>query len=689
MNMSEVSQPIWLPSAQRIANARLTAYTTWLAKERGLHFDNAGATTDRSAHYLALWQWSITDLNAFWQSIWDFHGVHSHSPYSAPLTERKMPGAVWFKGATLNFVEHVFKQSNPNKPAIIYHREDGSRREWSWQTLQAQVAQVAQLLRNLGVQRGDRVVAYLPNTPETIAACLAVASVGAIWSVCAPDMGIVSVLDRFKQIEPKVLIACNGYVYSGKTIDRRTLVNDILRELPTVQHCIDLAVLTNLTDPLAPSTDRPKWHNWPNHESLPTRASMAPEIVPFEHPLWIVYSSGTTGLPKPIVHSHGGVLLEALVTHLMADLGPNDKHLWLASTGWIVWNLHMAALLVGATVVLYDGNPAGAMQGEEPKPDLLTVWRICAQEKLTSFGGGAAFHTNCMKAGIRPNEHCNLTSLQTVGSTGSPLPDDAYDWLLNHVKQDLFLSIVSGGTDFAGGFVTGNVTMPIYKGQMQCRTLGHAVFAFNEHAQAVIDEVGELVCTEPLPSMPIYFWGDPEGKRLRDSYFDHFPAPSHSPDVIPWRHGDWMRITPQGGAIIYGRSDATINRYGIRMGTAELYRVVEAFDEVLDSMVVDLEYLGRESYMPLFVVLRPGIELSTELDSAIKNAIRTKLSGRHVPNAIFAVPEVPRTITGKKMELPIKKLLLGAELAKVANPGAMANPQSLEWFEAFSKRTTV
>jgi acetoacetyl-CoA synthetase len=660
-------QPIWEPSEQRIAAARLTAFTTWLKEYRGLSF----------VDYDALWQWSVTDLNGFWQSIWDFHRVRSHTPYDQPLSEKRMPGANWFKGATLNFAEHVFAQARADQPAIVYHNEAGHRRTVSWLELEHRVATLANKLIELDVKAGDRVVAFLPNCPETMLACLAVVSIGAVWSVCAPDMGAISVLDRFKQIEPTVLLACNGYQYGGKDYARADLVAQLIHDLPTVKHVIELNHMTHL--PSAENAivsmgddQRCHFHAWPQ-----TQAASIPVVpVAFDHPMWIVYSSGTTGLPKPIVHGHGGVLLEALVTHIMSDLGKEDRFLYLSSTGWIVWNLHMAGLLVGASLHLYDGNPA--------TPDLNRLWQICAAEGITSFGAGAAFHMNCMKAQLSPGTQLNLSSLRTVSSTGSPLSPEGYEWLYSKVKTDLFLSVVSGGTDFAGGFVNGNCTLPTYSGEMQSRCLGHAVYAFNEQGKPVIDEVGELVCTEPVPSMPLYFWNDADGKRYHDSYFDMFAAPSHAPNVIPWRHGDWIRITPRGGAIIYGRSDATINRHGIRMGTSELYRAVERFEQVLDSMVVDLEFLGRESYMPLFVVLREGVKLDAPLMAQIKDEIRDKLSGRHVPNDIFLVPQIPRTITGKKMELPIKKLLLGADIKKVVTPGAMANPESLAWFEQFA-----
>jgi acetoacetyl-CoA synthetase len=664
-----LSRPLWQPTPNRVEQARLTQFSRWLNDQRGLSF----------ADYDGLWQWSIADLNGFWQSIWDYHQVRSHSPYTKPLAEHRMPGAKWFPGATVNFAEHVFAQSRADRPALVYHTESGQRRQLSWADLRNQVAVLSTHLRHVGVKPGDRVVAFLPNCPETMIACLATMSIGAVWSVCAPDMGSISVLDRFAQIEPTVLIACNGYTYGGKQYERASLVAQLVEKLPTVRHVIELAheaqlpsVKTAMQD--AALTSRCQHHAWPVFAG----EVLVTSPMPFEHPIWIVYSSGTTGLPKPIVHGHGGVLLEALVTHLMSDLGPSDEFLYLSSSGWIVWNLHLAGLLVGATLHLYDGNPA--------VPDLNRLWKLCADEGITSFGAGAAFHTNCMKAQISPKHQFDLSRLQTIGSTGSPLSPEAYAWLYDNVKTDVYLSVASGGTDFAGGFVTGNCTLPTYAGEMQARCLGHAVYAFDEQGQAVVDEVGELVCTEPVPSMPLYFWGDHDGKRYYDSYFDMYPAPAHAPRVIPWRHGDWLRITPRGGAIIYGRSDATINRHGIRMGTAELYRAVEGFAQVLDSMVVDLEYLGRESYMPLFVVLRQGFALDDELQTQIKNEIRDKLSARHVPNEIFSVPQIPRTITGKKLELPIKKILLGADPQKVSNPGAMANPESLDWYIDFAQR---
>jgi acetoacetyl-CoA synthetase len=643
-NNALLSTPLWSPSPERIASARVTQFQTYVEQRLNRKF----------ASFDELWRWSISDLNGFWQAIWDYHDVKSHTPYGKPLSVRMMPGAKWFSGATLNFVEHVFKNRALTSAAISYVGENGSRHDVSWVALESRVASLAQQLRQLGVTKGDRVAAFLPNTSECIVAFLATASVGAIWSVCAPDMGPVSVLDRFKQIEPKVLLACSSYEYGGKVFDRQVVVDELKASLPTVQTLLMMEDFSQVP------------------------CTLQIDAVEFDHPIWIVYSSGTTGLPKPIVHGHGGILLESLVSQLTNDVGQGDRYMQLSSTGWIVWNLHMASLLVGATVCIYNGNPG--------YPDLNRIWKLIDDEQITILGSGAAFYANCMKAGIEPAKQFSLASLKTLGSTGSPLSDDAYRWIYQNIKADLWLNSVSGGTDFAGGFTVGSPTLPVYAGEMQGRCLGHAVFAFNDAGEEVIDEVGELVCIEPLPSMPLYFWNDEGGKRYKESYFDTFAAPAHSPDVIPWRHGDWLKITPRGGAIIYGRSDATINRYGIRMGTAELYRVIEAFDEVLDSMVVDLEYLGRESYMPLFVVLRPGLSLDAALVEKLKSAIRTGLSARHVPNDVFQVPEVPRTLTGKKLELPIKKVLLGQPVEKVTNPGAMSNPASLTWYVEFAKK---
>lgn len=648
-------RPLWTPSPERIRAARVTAFRDWLRRERGLTF----------ADYESLWSWSVDDLEGFWRAIWDHFGVVASAPPERMLADARMPGAQWCPGARLNLVDQVFRHATPARPAIVFRNEAGERGELRWAELAAQVAAVANGLRALGVAPGDRVVAYLPNVPQAVVAFLAVASIGAVWSICAPDMGPAAVLDRFRQIEPKVLIACDGYRYGGKAYDRRDVVAQLRAALPTLAH----TVYVPLADAGANLPAAVAWS-----QLLARGGALAAEQVPFDHPLWIVYSSGTTGIPKAIVHGHGGIVLTMLKdSGLHNDLGPGDRFHWYSSTGWIMWNCQVGGLLLGATICLYDGNPGW--------PDLSALWRFVAEEGITFFGAGAAYYANCIKAGVTPGRDFDLAALRALGSTGSPLAPEAYRWVYGAVKPDLWLTSIAGGTDFAGVFVGGLPVLPVYEGEIQCRTLGAQVQAFDDAGRPRLDEVGELVCCKPLPSMPLYFWNDPDGRRLRESYFDTFPG--------VWRHGDWIRLVPRPeavGAVIYGRSDATINRHGIRMGTAELYRVVEALPEVLDSLVVDLEYLGRESYMPLFVVLRPGVTLDDALRRRINAEIRQALSARYVPDEIFAVPEVPRTLSGKKMELPIKKLLLGQPVEKVANPDAMANPASLAWFVAFARR---
>jgi acetoacetyl-CoA synthetase len=578
-----------------------------------------------------------------------------------------MPGARWFEGAQLNFAEQVFRfnldDETADKPAIISQSELRPMTQLSWRELRRKIAAVADSLRALGVRRGDRVVAYMPNIPETAIAFYACASIGAIWSSCSPDMGDASVLDRFRQIDPKLLIAVDGYRYGGKDYDRLPVVEKLRQALPTLEHCVLLPYLN-------PHAALPGARQWAslldNHV-----AAIHFEQVPFDHPLWILYSSGTTGMPKPIVQGHGGSLLEGVKGHaLQLDIGPDDRFHWYSTTGWIMWNSQITGLLVGATICIYDGNPG--------YPDLGTLWKFAARAGVTFFGAGAAFYGLCMKAGIEPAQIADLHRVRSVGATGSPLAEEAYEWIYRHVGHDVLLAAISGGTDVAAAFVGASPLLPLYSGEMQCRALGVAVHAFDARGRSLIDEVGELVVTEPMPSMPLFFWNDPGGKRYHESYFDVYPG--------LWRHGDWIRITPRGGAIIYGRSDTTINRHGIRMGTAEIYRVVEEFPEVLDSLVVDLEYLGRESFMPLFVVLRPGVELGEELVKRINDRIRSALSARHVPDRIVAVAEIPRTLTGKKMELPVKNLLLGMPLQKVANPDAMSNPGCLAFYAEFAAR---
>jgi acetoacetyl-CoA synthetase len=652
MTATEI-KPLWTPDAERIANSRLTDYQRWLQAEKGLHFED----------YQALWRWSVDELENFYESLWHYFDIRHSTPYSAVLESHEMPGAVWFPGARLNLAEQLFRhhQDEPERPAILSRSELRELQTLTWGELRGQVAALAHSLRAQGVGPGDRVVAYLPNLPETMVAFFAVASIGAIWSSCSPDMGTRSVLDRFRQIDPKVMIAVDGYRYGGKAFDRLEVVAGLRDELPTLEQVVLLPYLNS-------DASLPGALSW--QSMLAEDAPMHFEQVACDHPLWVVYSSGTTGMPKPIVHGHGGAVLKALQDHaLQLDLGPKDRYMWFTTTGWIMWNSQMSGLLTGATICLYDGNPG--------YPDLSTLWRFAEEAEITFFGAGAAYFLNCKKAALKPGQWLTSGRLRSVGSTGSPLPEEGYRWLMDELG-DVLIAAISGGTDVASAYVGSCPILPVYPGEMQCRYLGTAVYAMDDDGNVLDDEVGELVVTKPMPSMPLYFWNDEGGHRYRDSYFDVFPG--------VWRHGDWIRITSRGGAVIYGRSDTTINRHGIRMGTSEIYRVVEELPEVLDSLVVDLEYLGRESYMPLFVVLREGVALDDDLAGRLKSAIRDQLSARHVPNDIVVVDEVPRTLTGKKMELPIKKLLLGQPLDKVANPDAMANPDSLRTYIEFAAR---
>ncbi len=639
---------LWQPSPGQRAASRLADYQAWLAERYDVPH----------GEYEALWQWSVDDLERFWTTIWEYFDVIADGEPRPVLASASMPGAQWFPNARLNYAEHVFRHATDERPALIARREGEAVQEVSWKALREQVGALAASLRRLGIGKGDRVVSYLPNRPETVVAFLACASLGAVWSSCAPDMGVRVVTDRFQQIEPKLMFATDGYRYNGKPHDRVATVGELLRALPTLRNVVH--VPGPQSDGAAPWPDALSWADlvaWP--------APLQFERLPFSHPLWVVYSSGTTGLPKAIVHSQGGIVLTHLKTMgLQHDLRPGDRLLFLGGTGWIVWNLQVGGLLTGGTVILYDGNPAW--------PDQDTLWRFMDEHGVTLFGCGAAYLINCMKDGVRPNRLAGFEQLRAINATGSPLPVDAFEWVYGNVKQDLWLASISGGTDIASGFVACAPTLPVYAGEIQCRELGVAAYAYDEQGRAVVDEVGELVITQPMPSMPLYFWNDPDDKRYRESYFDTYPG--------VWRHGDWIRFTPRGTSVIYGRSDSTINRFGIRMGTAEIYRVVEALPEVRDSLVVDLEYLGRESFMPLFVVLHDGLALDDELSRRIAGEIRAKASPRHVPNKIYQVEDIPRTLTGKKMEVPVRRLLLGAPAEKVAHPDAMANPGSMAFF---------
>ncbi|AVP56572.1 acetoacetate--CoA ligase [Pulveribacter suum] len=682
------------PSARGAAprTAQIRRYQDWLQARHGLRFDD----------YDALWRWSVTELDAFWQSIWEYFDIQSPTPHGAVLASNVMPGAQWFPGAQVNYARQVLRHVDAahvaGQPALIARNERGEQRELTWPELRRQVAAVALHLQDQGVQPGDRVAAYLPNIPETIVAFLACASIGAVWSVCAPDMGTSAVLDRFRQIAPKVLFAVDGVVHGGREHDRSAVLQQLREQLPSVQQ----VVLVSNLDASKTIAGCASWDSVTARNDAHV-AQFEPRWLPFDHPLWIVYSSGTTGLPKPIVHGHGGmVLVQLQLGVLHNDVGCSyapeslgERFHWYSSTGWIMWNAQVGGLLGGVTCVLFDGSPAGSRE----QPDWTLLWRMAAETGVTLFGAGAAFYANCMKAGITPAQCGDLSRIRALGSTGSPLPAEVQQWGTDFMAAAgvprVWWCNISGGTDFAGAFIGGNPELPQMPGRMQCRMLGAAVEAWDEAGHPVLDAVGELVCTQPIPSMPLYLWGDDDGARYQASYFASYP-PGHgrrpgggdsgAPAGSVWRHGDWIAIgsPEQPGCVIYGRSDATINRHGLRMGTSEIYSAVEALPEVLDSLVVDLEYLGRESFMPLFVVLRPGCVLDEALQGRIRAAIRSALSPRFVPDAIVQVAEVPRTLSGKKQELPIKKLLLGQPLEQVVNRETMANPGCLDWYVAWA-----
>jgi acetoacetyl-CoA synthetase len=651
---------LWEPSAELAGRARLTEFRRWLERDRGLSF----------AGYPELWQWSVDDLDGFWDAIWDFFGVQADGERGAVLGSREMPGARWFPGTRLNYAEHVFAGKADDQVAILHASELRALDELRWGELRAQVAAVAAGLRELGVGRGDRVVAYVPNIPEAIIAFLAAASIGAVWSSCSPDFGPRSVIDRFAQIEPKVLFAVDGYRYGGKDFDRREVVAQLQAAMPTLERTVVLPYLQPDPD-LSPLRDAIVWGDL---QQLGTGADLVFDRVPFDHPLWVLYSSGTTGLPKAIVQGQGGILLEHLKKlHLHVDAHPGDRLFWFTTTGWMMWNFLVSGLLTEAAIVLYDGNPG--------HPDMNTLWDLAERAGVTMFGTSAAYIGACMKAGVEPGAGRDLSALKAVGSTGSPLSPEGFDWIYKHVGEDTWLFSTSGGTDLCTAFVGGVATLPVYRGELQARALGAAVEAWNEEGEPVVEEVGELVVTKPMPSMPLYLWDDEDGSRYRESYFEMFPG--------VWRHGDWLELTRRGTAVIYGRSDSTINRGGIRMGTSEIYRAVLGIEEIVDALVVDLPRRGTDGWMPLFVVLREGAELDEELPREIARRVREQCSPRHVPDEVFAIEEVPRTLSGKVLEVPVKRILTGTAPEKAASRDSLANPAALDYFVAMAKRLAV
>ncbi len=644
----EEGELLWEPTKPLIEGSQLSRYAAWLGAE--------GLVDTRD--YSALWRWSVEEVGTFWETIWRYFQVRSWSPYRNPLAQRRMPGAVWFEGAQVNYAAHALGGLEGNPEQLVAVAEDGTRRTLSGSELRRQVACLAATLRGVGVGAGDRVAAYLPNVPEAVVGFLAAASLGAIWSSCSPDFGEQAVLDRFQQIEPKVLLACDGYRYGGREFDRREAVANLVRGLPSLIHVVLVPTLG-----LGQVPEVGAGSTWAAAVAGEKELQFLP--VSFDHPLWVVYSSGTTGLPKPIVHGHGGILLEHLkALALHADVGPESRFFWFTTTGWMMWNYLVSGLLVGATLVLYDGSPA------HPGPDRL--WQLIQGERLSHFGTSAGHIAASMKAGLRPREELQLETLRFLGSTGSPLSPEAFAWVYREVSSTVWLSSLSGGTDVCTAFVLGSPWLPVRAGVIQCRGLGAAVQAFDADGRPVVDQVGELVVTEPMPSMPVRLWGDVDGSRYRDSYFSVFPG--------IWRHGDWVKVRSDGGVVMYGRSDSTINRHGVRMGTAEIYRAVEDLPEVRDSLVVDVPLPEGDSYMPLFVVLAPGLTLDEELQARIKDRVRRQVSPRHVPDAILQVAEIPKTRSGKKLEVPVKRILAGEDPVGTVSLEALQNPRSLDPF---------
>lgn len=648
MSAETQAQPLWKPGRTLLEQSNLKKYMDWLFVKKGLYF--------RSYH--DLWEWSVTDLEDFWESLWNYFNIKSHDLYLEVL-QRPLNGFIgtrWFTRSKPNYAEHIFRNKTKDRPAIIFQSERSELVEISWETLEAEVAAVSTWLKQRGVKPGDRVAAVLPNIPEAVVAFLAANAVGAVWSSCSPDFGKPAITERFAQIEPKVLFTVDGYVYNGKTYDITSFAGELSAALPTVA---DTVLINNIF-----SESRPErftaWDDILHFENF----GIDFEPVPFDHPIWILYSSGTTAKPKAITHSVGGCLIEhmkALVLH--QNVKPGDRYFWYSTTGWMMWNYALSSLLCGATLVMYDGAPA--------YPSSQVLWTMAEKARITHFGSGAAFFIASMKSGVSITSE-RLSHLETIGSTGSPLPPEAFEWIYKQVKKDVWLISLSGGTDVCSAFVGGCPLLPVYAGEIQCRMLGARIEAFDDSGKPVLNELGEMVITQPMPSMPIYFWNDEHDEKYIASYYEVYPH--------VWRHGDWIKITDRKSVIIYGRSDATLNRGGVRIGTAEIYRAVESIPEVKDSLAVYLEKSNGEGTISLFVVLAKDKELTEDLKKQIKDTLRTQYSPRHVPDTIEQVGDIPYTINGKKMEAPMKRILMGQDPAKCINIDTMRNPESLKAF---------
>ncbi len=663
-------EPLWQPGPDRIAGAQITRFQAWAAEHHGAP---AAVPDDPAASYGALHRWSVEELATFWQALTEWFEIRFSTPYETVLADSSMPGATWFPGATLNYAEHALRTAEDparaGDPALLHVDEEHEPRAVTWAELRRQVASLSAELRRLGVRPGDRVSGYLPNIPEAAVALLATAAVGGVWTSCAPDFGARSVLDRFQQVEPTVLFTVDGYRYGGKEHDRRDTVAELRRELPSLRAVVHVPLL---------GTPAPEgtleWSALTAAEASSEAASPVFEQVPFDHPLWVLYSSGTTGLPKAIVQSQGGILLEHLKQlGLHCDTGPEDRFFWYTSTGWMMWNFLISGLLTGATVVTYDGS-AGY-------PDISSQWSVAARTDTTFFGTSAAYVMACSKADVHPGRDLDLSRVKCVATTGSPLPPDGFRWIHDEVSQDMWIASVSGGTDVCSCFAGAVPTLPVHTGELQAPALATDLHSWDPQGKPLIDEVGELVVTRPLPSMPIRFWNDPDGSRYRESYFEMFPG--------AWRHGDWITLTERNTVVIHGRSDSTLNRQGVRMGSADIYEAVERLPEIRESLVIGVEQPEGGYWMPLFVHLAEGAVLDDTLRDRIKRTIREGLSPRHVPDEVIEIEGVPHTLTGKRLEVPVKRLLQGAQLDKAVNPGSVDNVELLRFYERLARDRTA